>query len=213
MCTLYTYKLMDWEIRHLLEHRKLIGTNYPPTEVFPDYEAPVIVQREDGQREVRMMRWGFPEFEGERGVRVNVRYPNSEPWRGKFEAGMRCLVPADAFCEYHDGPSPKAKRWFARPDRKPFFFAGTWMPWEGARGTKKNPVVGTHELFTFLTVAPNNIVTPVHRRAMPVMLTSDDVVETWLAASTKDALGLQKPAPDDAVILLPEDGQVGGSQE
>lgn len=202
MCTLYTYKLAAWEVRNLLEHRKLIGTNYPPTEVFPDYEASVIVHREDGHREVRMMRWGFPEFEGERGVRVNVRHPKPEPWRGKFELGMRCLVPADAFCEYQDGPSPKAKRWFARPDGKPFFFAGTWMPWEGARGTKKNPIAGKHELFTILTVAPNSIVKPVHRKAMPVVLTSEVDLETWLTAETAEALKLQRPASDDAVTLL-----------
>lgn len=202
MCTLYTYKLADWEVRHLLEHRTLIGTNYPPTEVFPDYEAPVIVQREDGQREVRMMRWGFPEFQGERGVRVNVRYPKSAPWHGKFEVGMRCLVPADAFCEYQDGPSPKPKRWFARPDGKPFFFAGTRMSWDGVRGTKKNPIVGTHELFTILTTAANDVVKPVHRKAMPVTLTSDADVETWLTAPREEALKLQRPAPESAIVLL-----------
>jgi len=39
-----------------------------------------------------------------------------------------------------------------RPARgKPFFFAGTWMAWEGARGTKKVRVVGQHELFAFQT--------------------------------------------------------------
>ncbi len=206
MCTLYTYKLADWEVRNLLEHRTLIGTNYPPTEVFPDYEAPAIVQREDGQREVRMMRWGFPEFEGERGVRVNVRHPTSAPWRGKFEVGRRCLVPADAFCEYQDGPSPKAKRWFARPDGKPFFFAGTWMPWEGARGTKKNPIVGKHELFTILTTAANDVVKPVHQKAMPVVLTSEADLEAWLTAPPEDALKLQKPAPDHAVALLLDGG-------
>jgi putative SOS response-associated peptidase YedK len=203
MCTLYTYKLMDWEVRHLLEHRKLIGTNYPPTEVFPDYEAPVIVNRADGAREVRMMRWGFPEFPGERGVRVNVRHPKSAPWQGRFEMGMRCLVPADAFCEYQDGPSPKAKRWFARPDGKPFFFAGTWTEWEGTRGTKKNPVVGKHELFTILTTSPNEIVKPVHRKAMPVVLTTNADVEAWLTAPTIEALKLQRPVPDDAIVLLP----------
>jgi hypothetical protein len=39
-----------------------------------------------------------------------------------------------------------------RPARgKPFFFAGTWMAWEGARGIKKVRVVGQHELFAFQT--------------------------------------------------------------
>ena len=204
MCNLYTYKLSAWEVRNLLEHRNLIGTNYPPTEVYPDYEAPVITAQADGTRGVRTMRWGFPEFPGERGVRTNVRYPKSAQWRGKFELGSRCIVPADTFCEYQDGPSPKPKRWFSRSDGKPFFFAGTWMPWEGARGTKKAPVAGQHELFTFLTTSANSVVKPVHAKAMPVLLLTDTDVETWLAAPTDEALKLQKPAPDDAVVVLPE---------
>ena len=93
MCNLYTYKLSAWEVRNLLEHRNLIGTNYPPTEVFPDYEAPVITAQADGTRAERTMRWGFPEFPGERGVRTNVRYPKSAPWSGKFEVASRCIVP------------------------------------------------------------------------------------------------------------------------
>src|SRR5690348_6004387 len=122
MCNAYTVRLDRWEIRNLAEHRKLIGTNYPPIEVWPDKEAPIIIQGSDGIREVRdTARWGFPEFPGERGVRTNVRHPKSAPWRGKFEVGSCCLVPADAFMEYQDGPSPKAKRWFARADGKPLF--------------------------------------------------------------------------------------------
>jgi putative SOS response-associated peptidase YedK len=107
--------------------------------------------------------------------------------------------------EYQDGPSPKPKRCFGRPDGKPFFFAGTWMPWEGSRGTKKNPVVGMHKLFTFLTTSANKVVKPVHAQAMPVLLLSDADIETWLAAPTEEALKLQRPAADDAIVVLPEE--------
>jgi putative SOS response-associated peptidase YedK len=79
------------------------------------------------------------------------------------------------------------------------------MPWEGSRGTKKAPVVGQHELFTFLTTSANSIVKPVHSKAMPVLLLSDADVETWLTALTDEALKLQKPAPYDAVMVLPEE--------
>jgi putative SOS response-associated peptidase YedK len=38
--------------------------------------------------------------------------------------------------------------WFARsPERPLFAFAGIWTEWTGARGTKANPVEGTHMLF------------------------------------------------------------------
>jgi putative SOS response-associated peptidase YedK len=83
------------------------------------------------------------------------------------------------------------------------------MPWEGARGTKKAPVLGQHELFTFLTTSANSVVKPVHAKAMPVLLLTDTDVETWLAAPTDEALKLQKTAPDDAVVVLPEERKAG----
>jgi putative SOS response-associated peptidase YedK len=79
------------------------------------------------------------------------------------------------------------------------------MPWEGARGTKKAPVAGRHELFTFLTTSANSVDKPVRAKAMPVLLLTDADVETWLTAPTEEALKLQKPAADDAVIVLPEE--------
>jgi putative SOS response-associated peptidase YedK len=79
------------------------------------------------------------------------------------------------------------------------------MPWEGARGTKKAPVLGRHELFTFLTTSANNVVKPVHAKAMPVLLSTDADIETWLTAPTDEALKLQKPAADDVVVVLPEE--------
>ena len=51
------------------------------------------------------------------------------------------------------------------------------MAWEGGRGPKKTPVIGTHELFTFLTASPNAIVKPVHAKAMPVLLLTDADIE------------------------------------
>jgi putative SOS response-associated peptidase YedK len=51
----------------------------------------------------------------------------------------------------------------------------------------------------------NRIVKPVHSKAMPVLLLTDADVEIWLTAPTDEALELQKPAPDDAVVVLPEE--------
>ncbi len=37
------------------------NNNQPPQPgIYPDYEAPVVVVGEDGQREMRNMRWGMP---------------------------------------------------------------------------------------------------------------------------------------------------------
>ena len=49
------------------------------------------------------------------------------------------------------------------------------------------------------------VVKPVHAKAMPVLLLTDAKIETWLTAPTDEALKLQKPAPDDAVVVVPEE--------
>lgn len=45
------------------------------------------------------------------------------------------------------------------------------------------------------------MVAPIHPKAMPVLLLDNAAIERWLTATNDDALGLQKPAPDDALIL------------
>ena len=59
--------------------------------------------------------------------------------------------------------------------------------------------------FTFLTTSAHSVVKPVHAKAMPILLLTDVDIETSLTAPTDEALRLQKPAPDDAVIVLPEE--------
>lgn len=44
---------------------------------------------------------------------------------------------------------------------------------------------------------------PIHAKAMPVLLIGQEAIEQWLEGTTAEALELQKPAPDDAVELLP----------
>jgi putative SOS response-associated peptidase YedK len=61
------------------------------------------------------------------------------------------------------------------------------------RGTKANPVEGQHLLFGFLTTEPNDVVAPVHPKAMPVILTTAEEIETWMTALPQHALRLQRP--------------------
>jgi putative SOS response-associated peptidase YedK len=45
----------------------------------------------------------------------------------------------------------------------------------------------------------------VHSKAMPVLLMTEADIKTWLTSPTDETLELQKPAPDDAVVVLPEE--------
>ena len=64
-----------------------------------------------------------------------------------------------------------------------FAFAGIWCTWHGLRGTQKNPVDGEQTLYGFLTTAPNDVVRPVHSKAMPVILAEPAEFKAWLESN------------------------------
>ena len=81
------------------------------------------------------------------------------------------------------------------------FFAGIWRDWAGDRGPKSKPVAGPHRIFSFLTCAPNGVVAPIHPKAMPVILSPAEA-RVWLTAEPAEALKLQRPLPDEELVLL-----------
>ncbi len=114
-------------------------------------------------------------------------------------------MPATAL-EYGPARDPAAKRlklhWFALDEGQPlFFFACIWTRWRSVRKVKEGEVEA--DLFGFLTCEPNAIVAPIHPKAMPVILTQEDI-ETWMLAPWDEAKGLQRPLPSSS--LQPVEG-------
>jgi putative SOS response-associated peptidase YedK len=54
------------------------------------------------------------------------------------------------------------------------------VEWNGVRGTKANPVEGRHLLYGFLTTEPSGSVAPIHPKAMPVILTTQEECDVWM---------------------------------
>ncbi len=105
--------------------------------------------------------------------------------------------------EYADTKPRKTPIWFALNDDRPLFaFAGLWTRWRGVRGRKSAPVNGEHQLFGFLTTEANDVVTPIHPKAMLVILTTPEEVDQLLKAEAIDALTLQRPLLDDAIRIV-----------
>ncbi len=178
-------------------------------EVFPKSIGPVIRLRDDGSREWARMRWGLPGPPQFGGAPVtNIRNVKSAHWRPLLGPAHRCLVPFTAFSEYEDD-SPKGKkviRWFAPPARGILAFAGIWRTWRGDFGSKKEPNVGEHKLFSFLTTEANALVRPVHAKAMPVILRTEEEFGEWLSAPADQVESIQaRVLPTDALEIVPDD--------
>ena len=202
MCNLYSLTRAQDAMRRLFKASRDLTGNLPPLPaIYPDSMAPV-VRVANGDRQLEMMRWGFPpppNF-GTRPV-TNVRNVKSPFWRNWLKPEFRCLVPATSFSEWTDG-TPKVAHWFAlSADRPLFAFAGIWRPWTGRRGTKAAPVEGEHLLYSFLTTDANAAVRPIHAKAMPVILREHEW-DAWLEAPVEEALKLQRPLDDDALQIV-----------
>jgi putative SOS response-associated peptidase YedK len=189
MCNLYSMRKSRDEVVGLFNISRVddnVQLDLPG--VFPDSMAPVVTLDEMGARRLSMMRWGFPPppNAGPRPV-TNIRNTKSSYWRNWLKPEYRCLIPATSFCEWTDS-RPKVPHWFALGEARPLFaFAGLWRPWIGER--KK--ISGEHRLYAFLTTESNDLVRPVHAKAMPAMLCDEEAWDSWLTGSMEDALKLQ----------------------
>lgn len=136
---------------------------------------------------------------------TNVRNTTSSHWRPHLGPGQRCLVPFTAFSEPgRDAAGKHQPVWFRLTGDDPdplAFFAGVHLPgWSGVRKIKTGPE--TLDLFAFLTTEPSEPVRSIHPKAMPVILTQKDEIETWMRAPWDEARTLQRALVDGALEVI-----------
>ena len=136
---------------------------------------------------------------------TNVRRTDSRHWAPHLSPASRCLVPFTAFSEPgRDADGKYRPIWFklAGDDTEPLaFLAGIHL--QGHTCVRKIKTgMETIDVFAFLTTEPNAEVGAVHPKAMPVILTQPDEIETWMSAPWEVAQALQRPLPDGALEHL-----------
>jgi putative SOS response-associated peptidase YedK len=108
-------------------------------------------------------------------------------------------VPFNSFSEFNKVEGGDI--WFALDETRPLAcFAGIWTHWKSVRKVREGE--NNNDLFAFLTTEPNAEVGAIHPKAMPVILTTADEIETWMTASPDEALKLQRPLPDSALRIV-----------
>lgn len=228
MCNLYSMTKGPAAIRELLkvlQQYDLTGNLQPRPGIYPNRVAPVVRARPDGERELLMMRWGFPPpvipgSKPRNPYLTNVRKTDSRYWKTWLkEPANRCLVPVTSFAEPDNrgleepgNPNPRSIwTWFAQDESRPLMcFAGIWREWEGDRGTRKAPDVGKHLVFSFLTTDASPDVAPIHPDATPVLLFDQNARDMWMHAPIEMALSLQRPPPAGALKIVARDTKQDG---
>jgi putative SOS response-associated peptidase YedK len=130
---------------------------------------------------------------------TNIRNLSSKHWRRWLGVENRCVVPFTSFSEHNKAAGGDI--WFALDKSRPLaVFAGIWTNWTSVRKAKEGQT--TNDLYGFLTTEPNDVVGPIHPKAMPVILTKPEEIETWMTAPPAEALKLQRPLPDGVLSIV-----------
>lgn len=158
--------------------------NLPPRyNIAPTQDVPVVRhERQTGERELAVMRWGLVPFwakditVGNKMINARAETLTEKPaFRHAFRQ-RRCLVVADGFYEWATTVAGSKQPYFISvAGGEPFAFAGLWETWKSPDGERI-------ESCTIVVTEANAVLRPIHDR-MPVILDADRF-DLWLDTTT-----------------------------
>ena len=170
-----------------LFHERPRDNRFDPQELRPKGRA-YVVREQAGVRGWDIMSWDVLGGKGAWPM-TNVRNLGLPQWRALAQdTKNRCIVPLTEFCEFTperhdlgDGKPPlKGEMWFSLKDHPVFAVAGFWQRTEIGDG------------FTMVTCDANDLVRPIHPKAMITILERDEI-DQWLSGSYTEIIALQRP--------------------
>ena len=184
--------------------------NFPPRfNIAPTQPVPVVrTERREGivSRHFTLMRWAFlPAFANDPKhfpLIFNARCEGLADKASFRHAARRrrCLLPADAFYEWHRQGSGKSATatspyLFRRADGAPLAFAGLWETWVGPDGEEVDTAC-------ILTTAANRATGGIHPR-LPAIIEADGF-DAWLEPDetrADAAMALLRPAGEEILTF------------
>jgi putative SOS response-associated peptidase YedK len=175
---------------------------FRPQELVPFGRAYVIREDERG-RGVDVMEWDLLGGQAKRTMRggspprplamTTVRSFGLPQWRGLAEQPEnRCIIPLTEFChlarQKDVEKGTKGEMWFACTDQPIFGVAGFWQ------------MTGDKPGFSMVTCDANEVVAPIHPKAMPAIL-AEEHWDRWLGGSYEDLVSLQQPYAADRMTV------------
>jgi putative SOS response-associated peptidase YedK len=175
----------------------------------PSQAVPAIRARESNLESV-LLRWGLVPFfaKGKPGKysTINARVEtieSSASFRGPWEKGQRCIIPALGFYEWHVNADGSKQPFYIHLDDQPIFgFAGLW---ERSRIDADTVM----ESCTIITMPANGLMAGVHnsKGRMPAIL-ARDMRDLWLFGSPQAAAAALVAYAEDRMIAYPVDPRV-----
>ena len=156
--------------------------------IAPTQDVPVLREREPGQREGALLRWGLvPSWAadpaiGQRMINARAETLAEKPsFRSAFRR-RRCVVLASGWYEWQKTPAGKQPFFLRRRDGEPLGFAGLWEQWVD-RGSGE-----AIQSCTIVTTAAPPALAAIHDR-MPALL-GREALAGWLDPRIGDAARL-----------------------
>lgn len=184
--------------------------------VAPTMTVPIIRRaRRDSEHpfEGAMVRWGLVPFWAHgvppKFATFNARVEGLETtssFRGAWEFGRRCILPAAGFYEWQRRGPGKQPFFIKLADREHFGFAGLWE-------RSKSPDGVAIESCTLITLPANRLLSEIHNGGlrMPAILRAEDH-EAWLAGTQDEARRALQPYPDERMEAWPVSPRVNSAK-
>jgi putative SOS response-associated peptidase YedK len=186
-----------------------IGLPFAPTfNAAPSELLPVVIADDDGERQLRLLRWGLipkwskPGSKGVQPINARVETLREKPMFRPLLSRHRCIVPASGYYEWRVEGGVKQPYFLTTKDREVFGFAGLYD--ETTDPEADGPAAAATGSYTIITAGAHESLATFHDR-MPVILRPEHEAD-WLSRDVTDPLEIEQllnPRPASEMLTYP----------